>query len=107
MRRPLWLPSLLGEGPGERVCNHGELEYGAARHCFLQWGACRAGALFVFPRFQCQCRLFGFARSHVCTGDGPSLLGEGVGGEGRQMTATYTSAYLDVPGYLRAATNQE
>jgi len=23
------------------------------------------------------------------------------------MTATYTSAYLDVPGFLRAATNQE
>ncbi len=23
------------------------------------------------------------------------------------MTTTYTSAYLDVPGYLRAATNQE
>src|SRR6476660_3519523 len=106
MRRPLWLPSLLGKGPGERVRNHGEPEYGAVRHSFHSNGRCVGQALFLFSAFSAPVQIIRFRRSHVCTGSVPSLLGEGVG-EREAMTTTYTSAYLEVPGYLRAATNQE
>jgi hypothetical protein len=32
---------------------------------------------------------------------------EELEGGGEHMTTSYVSSYLDVPGYLRAATNQE